>query len=98
MISVVALGATSFFMSIMFPTIYALGLEHLGDKAEMGSSLIIMTIISGAIIPPMMGFLSDSYSVQWAYGVVMVCFFMVWLSTRLGGLERGGKRAIEQGA
>lgn len=98
MTAVVALGATSFFMSIMFPTIYALGLEHLGDKAEMGSSLIIMTIISGAIIPPMMGYLSDSYSVQWAYLVPLVCYFMVWLSTRLGGLERAGRQAIEQPA
>ncbi len=88
--AVIALGATSFFMSIMFPTIYALGLEHLGDKAEMGSSLIIMTIISGAIIPPIMGYLSDSHSVQWAYGVPLVCYFMVWLSTRLGGLEQSG--------
>lgn len=91
MTAVIALGATSFFMSIMFPTIYALGLEHLGDKAEMGSSLIIMTIISGAIIPPMMGYLSDSYSMQWAYLVPLACYFMVWLSTRLGGTEPGGR-------
>lgn len=95
MTAVIALGATSFFMSIMFPTIYALGLEHLGDKAEMGSSLIIMTIISGAIIPPMMGYLSDSYSVQWAYVVPLACYFMVWFSTRLGGLEPGGRQAIK---
>ncbi len=87
--AVFALGATSFFMSIMFPTIYALGLEQLGDKAEMGSSLIIMTIISGAIIPPVMGYLSDAYTVQSAYGVPLVCYGMVWLSTRLGGREHG---------
>ena len=98
MIAVVAVGATSFFMSIMFPTIYALGLEHLGDKAEMGSSLIIMTIISGAIIPPMMGYLSDIQSVQWAYAVPLGCYFMVWLSTRLGGLEQSGRQAVEQPA
>ncbi|MBK6512259.1 MAG: hypothetical protein IPG06_24330 [Haliea sp.] len=98
MTAVVALGATSFFMSIMFPTIYALGLEHLGDKAEMGSSLIIMTIISGAMIPPMMGYLSDVQSVQWAYVVPLVCYFMVWLSTRMGGLEHSGQQAVEQPA
>ena len=98
MIAVVAVGATSFFMSIMFPTIYALGLEHLGDKAEMGSSLIIMTIISGAIIPPMMGYLSDIQSVQWAYAVPLLCYFMVWLSTRLGGLEQSGRQVVEQPA
>jgi FHS family L-fucose permease-like MFS transporter len=98
MTAVFAIGATSFFMSIMFPTIYALGLEHLGDKAEMGSSLIIMTIISGAIIPPMMGYLSDSQSVQWAYLVPLVCYFMVWLSTRMGGLEQSGSQVAAQEA
>ena len=98
MTAVVALGATSFFMSIMFPTIYALGLEHLGEKAEMGSSLIIMTIISGAIIPPMMGYLSDSHSVQWAYAVPLACYFMVWLATRLGAEQRSGRPAVQQAA
>lgn len=98
MTAVIAVGATSFFMSIMFPTIYALGLEHLGDKAEMGSSFIIMTIISGAIIPPMMGYLSDSQSVQWAYAVPLACYFMVWLSTRLGGQEQREPLALAQQA
>jgi FHS family L-fucose permease-like MFS transporter len=79
MVAVVALAVTSFFMSIMFPTIYALGLEKVGDKAEVGSSLIIMTIISGAMIPPLMGFLSDSYNVQWSYIVPLACFLVVWL-------------------
>ncbi|MCB1706749.1 MAG: L-fucose:H+ symporter permease [Halioglobus sp.] len=98
MTAVFAVGATSFFMSIMFPTIYALGLEHLGDQAEMGSSLIIMTIISGAIIPPTMGYLSDVQSVQWAYAVPLVCYGMVWISTRLGGRESRAGRAVEQPA
>lgn len=82
-ISVVALAITSFFMSIMFPTIYALGLEKVGDKAEIGSSLIIMTIISGALIPPLMGFIADEINVQFAYIVPLFCFVVVWLSTRL---------------
>jgi MFS transporter, FHS family, L-fucose permease len=82
--AVIALGATSFFMSIMFPTIYALGLEGLGEQAEMGSSLIIMTIIAGAIIPPAMGYLSDGLSVQWAYMVPFICYFMIWFSANRG--------------
>lgn len=84
MTAIIALGLTSFFMSIMYPTIYALGLEELGDNAEMGSSLIIMTIISGAFIPPIMGFMSDGSTVQWAYVVPLVCFFVVWLSCLVG--------------
>ncbi|MHA6767506.1 L-fucose:H+ symporter permease [Sphingobium ummariense] len=54
----VALGAlilVSFFMSIMFPTIFALGVEGLGSARPLGSSCIIMAIIGGAIFPPLMG-------------------------------------------
>jgi FHS family L-fucose permease-like MFS transporter len=84
MVALIALGITSFFMSIMFPTIYALGLEKIGDKAEIGSSLIIMTIISGAMVPPLMGFLADGFSVQWSYIVPLACFLIVWLATHYG--------------
>lgn len=84
MVAVIALAITSFFMSIMFPTIYALGLEKIGDKAEIGSSLIIMTIISGAMVPPLMGFLADGFNVQWSYIVPLSCFILVWLSTHFG--------------
>jgi len=84
MIAVISLAITSFFMSIMFPTIYALGLEKVGDKAEVGSSLIIMTIISGAMIPPLMGFLADAFNVQWSYLVPLACFLVVWLATHFG--------------
>ena len=83
-LAILALAFVNFFMSIMFPTIYALGLEKVGDKAEIGSSLIIMTIISGAFIPPMMGFLADATSVQWAYIVPLICFMVVWVTIRFG--------------
>jgi FHS family L-fucose permease-like MFS transporter len=54
-VSVGALVLTSFFMSIMFPTIFALGVDKLGPSRPLGSSLIIMSIIGGAIFPPLMG-------------------------------------------
>lgn len=57
--AVAALWLTSFFMSVMFPTIFALGIEGLGDEAEMGSSFLIMSIIGGAIIPPVVGMVAD---------------------------------------
>lgn len=94
LVAVVALGATSFFMSIMFPTIYALGLARLGDQAEIGSSLIIMTIISGAIIPPLMGYLADAVDVQSAYILPLMAYAVVFVST-IAGRERplsGGER------
>ena len=87
LVAVLALGATSFFMSIMFPTIYALGLARLGDQAEIGSSLIIMTIISGAIIPPLMGYLADAVDVQSAYILPLMGYALVFVST-IAGRER----------
>jgi FHS family L-fucose permease-like MFS transporter len=61
-VGVVAIGAlwcTSFFMSIMFPTIFALGVEDLRQEAQLASSFLIMSIIGGALIPPVMGLLAD---------------------------------------
>jgi FHS family L-fucose permease-like MFS transporter len=54
-----ALWLTSFFMSIMFPTIFALGIEGLGEETNLGSSYLIMSIIGGAIVPPLTGLLSE---------------------------------------
>ena len=54
-----ALWLTSFFMSIMFPTIFALGIEDLGEETSLGSSFLIMSIIGGAIVPPLTGLLSE---------------------------------------
>jgi MFS transporter, FHS family, L-fucose permease len=50
-----SLFLTSFFMSLMFPTIFALGIKGLGPNTKLGGSLIIMTIIGGAVYPPIMG-------------------------------------------
>lgn len=54
-----ALWLTSFFMSIMFPTIFALGVEGLGDETESGAAFLIMAIIGGAVFPPLMGIVSE---------------------------------------
>ncbi len=54
-VAVGALVLTSFFMSIMFPTIFALGIDQLGPFVPLGSSCLIMAIIGGAIVPPLMG-------------------------------------------
>jgi len=54
-----ALVATSFFMSLMFPTIFALGVKGLGPNTKLGGSMIIMAIIGGAVWTPLMGMISD---------------------------------------
>jgi FHS family L-fucose permease-like MFS transporter len=76
--AVIALGLVSPCMSIMFPTIFALGIRGLGRNTELGSSLIIMAIIGGAVLPPIMGYLSDLASVQLAMLLPMLCFVAVF--------------------
>lgn len=55
-----SLIASSFFMSLMFPTIFALSLKGLGSESKLGGSLIIMSIIGGAVWTPLMGFIADT--------------------------------------
>ena len=81
--ALIALGLTSFFMSIMFPTIFAFGVRDLGEKTKLGSSLIIMAIIGGAIFPPAMGFAADTTgSIQTALYIPAFCFLIVALFGR----------------
>ncbi|HNR21057.1 MAG TPA: L-fucose:H+ symporter permease [Bacteroidia bacterium] len=78
MISVYTLMAVQFFMSIMFPTIFSLSIANTGSDAKLGSSLIIMSIVGGAIIPVIMGYVSDAtQSIQTAYVVPLLCFLVV---------------------
>lgn len=77
--AVIALGLVSPCMSIMFPTIFALGIRGLGKNTELGSSLIIMAIIGGAVLPPVMGYLSDLASVQLSVLLPLACFAVVFL-------------------
>ena len=76
--AVAALTTTSFFMSIMFPTIFALGVEDLGDARPLGSSFIIMAIIGGAVFPPLMGLIAgQGNGVPSALVLPLGCFVLV---------------------
>ncbi|CAG5067911.1 L-fucose-proton symporter [Dyadobacter sp. CECT 9623] len=77
MAAVYALVGVQFFMSIMFPTIFALSIRGLGEKTKIGSSLVIMSIVGGAFFPVIMGQVSDISSIQTAYVVPAVCFLVV---------------------
>ena len=79
MIVVYALIAISFFMSIMFPTIFALGIKNLNTTdTKMGSSLIIMAIVGGAVLPLILGKIADvTNSIQYGYIVPLICFVVV---------------------
>lgn len=75
-----AMIGIAFFMSIMFPTIFAFGVEGTGADTKSASSLIIMSIVGGAIIPPILGAISDSTgNLQLGYYVVLLCFAVVFV-------------------
>ena len=76
MLSVYALMAIFFFESIMFPTIFALGVKDLGHHTKKGASFIIMSIVGGALMPYVMGRLSETSTAQ-AYIVPLLCFIIV---------------------
>jgi FHS family L-fucose permease-like MFS transporter len=74
-----ALAATSFFMSIMFPTIFATAVKDLGPLTKTGSSFVVMAIIGGAVMTPLIGWISHLSSMRLAMGVPAVCFAVVGL-------------------
>jgi FHS family L-fucose permease-like MFS transporter len=78
---VFALGALGFFLSIMFPTIFSLGIKGLGEHTKAGSSLLVMSIIGGALFPVLMGALIDRAGdrIQAGYYVPLCCFVVVFL-------------------
>ncbi len=76
--AVVAILFASFFMSIMFPTIFALGTKNLGEQVKIGSSLIIMAIVGGAVLPPVLGSIADATgSYQSAFILPALCFLVI---------------------
>lgn len=77
MIPIYCLIGVEFFMSIMFPTIFALSIRGLGTKTKIGSSLVIMAIVGGAVFPVLMGRVSDLTTMQTAYIVPALCFVPV---------------------
>ncbi len=76
--SIYAMVATSFFMSIMFPTIFALGLEKLGHETEFASSFIVMAISGAAVVPPLMAYFADQTgALHWSLFFPAVCYLVV---------------------
>ena len=72
-----AMFGTFFFMSVMFPTIFALGIRGLGDYTKLGASLIVMSIVGGAIAAPFMGHIADTHSMKVGFVVPLLCFVLI---------------------
>jgi len=75
--AIYCLFGVELFMSIMFPTIFALGIRGLGSRTKDGSALIIMSIVGGALFPVLMGAVSDATNIQLSYLVPAACFLVV---------------------
>ncbi len=77
--SVVALFSTYFFMSIMFPTIFALGIADLGTLTKKGSSFLVMAVAGGAFCPPVMGLFADHFAMATGFIIPLFCYaFIAW--------------------
>lgn len=90
-----AVFLTSFFMSIMFPTIFALGLEGLGPLVKLGGSLLVMAIVGGATLTPLMGWISQhTGGIAYAYIVPLLSYAVIalfsWFHMRRPVAERAG--------
>jgi len=75
--SVACVFLSYFFMSIMFPTIFALGIYGLGARAKKASAYIVMAIMGGAILPKLMGYVADQYDMSRGFIVPLFCFAFV---------------------
>jgi FHS family L-fucose permease-like MFS transporter len=83
-VSVIALFACYFFMSIMFPTIFALGIRDLGSLTKKGASFIVMAIVGAALCPPIMGAIADSYGMAVGFLIPMFCFAYIFYFGMVG--------------
>jgi len=78
-------------MSIMFPTIFALGIKDLGPLTKKGSSLLVMSIVGGALIPVLMGRIADVSKMAMGFIVPLVCFAFILYFGIDGYKVRGSK-------
>ncbi len=85
-----ALVATSFFMSLMFPTIFALGIKGLGPNTKLGGSVIIMAIIGGAVWTPVMGLIADkTHSMALAILIPLISYLFIIYYSYIGSKPSG---------
>lgn len=81
--SLIALYGVFFFMSIMFPTIFALGIKDLGPKTKKASSFLVMSIVGGALFPPVMGLIADKFNMSVGFFAPIPFFlFILWYALK----------------
>ena len=77
-VSFIALIMINFFFSIMFPTIFSLGLKDLGPKTQQASSFIVMGVVGGGVFPLLMGLIAN-HNVATAYYMPIICYVVIFL-------------------
>jgi FHS family L-fucose permease-like MFS transporter len=77
-VSFIALLFINFFFSIMFPTIFSLGLKNMGGQTHQASSFIVMGVVGGGIFPPLMGLVANQ-SIAAAYYLPIICYTVIFL-------------------
>ena len=95
-ISVVAVYLVFFFMSIMFPTIFALAIKGLGPKTKKASSFIVMSIVGGAVFPPLMGWIADNSSMSIGFLAPIPLFAFIAFYAAQGHKVRLKKEPLAQ--
>jgi fucose permease len=76
-LSVAGLFLSFFFMSITYPTIFSLGIHGLGEKTKIASSFIVMSIVGGAFMPLLMGWMADNWGMPIGFGMPLGCFIFI---------------------
>ncbi|WP_455924459.1 sugar MFS transporter [Pseudomonas putida] len=78
-ISPLAVAAIYLFMSTMYPTIFAMGTRGLGNQTKRAGSILVMTLVGGALLPLLMGLFGDRFGTQWAFIVPLIGFVVIGL-------------------
>ncbi|RON14278.1 glucose/galactose MFS transporter [Pseudomonas frederiksbergensis] len=73
-ISIFAVAAIYLFMSVMYPTIFAMGIRGLGTQTKKAGSCLVMTLVGGAFVPLLMGALADHFGIAAAFYIPLACF------------------------
>jgi FHS family L-fucose permease-like MFS transporter len=72
-------------MSLMFPTIFALGLKGLGPNTKIGGSFLVMAIVGGAVLTPLMGLISEKFhSLALGYSIPLIAYVYICAYSFLG--------------
>ena len=79
LVSFIALLMINFFFSIMFPTIFSLGLKNLGTRTQQAASFLSMGVVGGAFFPFIMGAVADKYGIANAYYTPIICYIVIFL-------------------